>query len=193
MKHVGRQGHRQKCGRGWWGAEEQQQWEAFLPLSLEGKGGAEECRGAVRLGIQETVNEIRWKMKAAVLLLLKGGGGSEQAAPSPPSLSQTPATTQRTTDVASSTEPVPAPRTPTGRTPAVPATSSVRTAVWAGLALCAFLGGPRRLTHPSFLSFSPNASLLHPKTTLKDPGVPLLSFKSCQEMLINPEPPTRGD
>ena len=61
-------------------------------------------------------------------------------------------------------------------------------------ALCAFLGRPRRLTHPRFLSFfSLNASFLHPKTTLQDPSIPLLSFKSCQEMLINPEPPTGGD
>lgn len=52
--------------RGWWSAEEQQQWEVFLLLSLKGKGGVRDPKPARATAIKgyNSCCPIVWTMVA---------------------------------------------------------------------------------------------------------------------------------
>lgn len=64
---------------GWWGTEEQQQWEAFLLLSLEGKGAGGD--GPERLNVrgQHSYPSMAWATEAG----RKVGWAEAQNTPTP--------------------------------------------------------------------------------------------------------------
>lgn len=80
------------------------------------------------------------------VFLLRRRNRARSSLPLTTAYPQPSATTRRTIDLASSTD-VPRSVDAHPLEPVVLATSSICPAVWAGWALCAFLGGQWRLTH----------------------------------------------